>query len=169
MSGSGYFRHPTAVVDEGAVIGPGTKVWHFCHVSGGAVVGARCVLGQNVYVAPTAVIGARVRVQNNVSIYDGVVLDPFAPHELLQQLPSHAIGDLFFAPSRLGIKRLQGSYAWESFIKSGVVVPGGSDAPGYRSAGCVRDTWPRSIMRLRKWRGQAAHGWPSSVIRCTVL
>ena len=43
--------------------------------------------------------------------------------------PSHAIGDLFFAPSRLGLERLQGAYAWESFIKSGVVVPGGSDAP----------------------------------------
>jgi UDP-2-acetamido-3-amino-2,3-dideoxy-glucuronate N-acetyltransferase len=70
-----YFAHPTAVVDEGAVIGDGTKIWHFTHVSSGARIGEGCVLGQNVYVASTAVLGAGVRVQNNVSVYDGVILD----------------------------------------------------------------------------------------------
>ena len=67
--------HPTAVVDDGALIGEGTKVWHFCHVSAGARIGRDCSLGQNVYVAPTAVIGDGVRIQNNVSIYDGVELE----------------------------------------------------------------------------------------------
>jgi len=69
-----WFVHPTAVVDEGAVLGADTKIWHFCHVSAGARIGARCVLGQNVYVARTAVLGDDVHVQNNVSLYDGVVL-----------------------------------------------------------------------------------------------
>jgi UDP-2-acetamido-3-amino-2,3-dideoxy-glucuronate N-acetyltransferase len=63
------------VVDAAAEIGPGTKVWHFCHVMAGARVGARCVLGQNVFVADGAVVGDGCRIQNNVSIYDGVVLE----------------------------------------------------------------------------------------------
>jgi UDP-2-acetamido-3-amino-2,3-dideoxy-glucuronate N-acetyltransferase len=68
------FVHPTAVVDDGAILGEGTKVWHFCHVSAGARIGARAVLGQNVYVARTVVLGDDVHVQNNVSLYDGVVV-----------------------------------------------------------------------------------------------
>ncbi len=67
--------HPTAVVDEGARIGEGSRVWHFVHVCAGAEVGDDVSLGQNVYVAPTAVIGDGCRVQNNVSLYDGVVLE----------------------------------------------------------------------------------------------
>lgn len=70
-----YFHHPTAVIDDGADIGEGTKIWHFCHVCSGARIGRGCVLGQNVYVAASAVLGDGVRVQNNVSIYDGVVLE----------------------------------------------------------------------------------------------
>jgi len=69
------FTHESAYVDEGAVIGAGTRIWHFCHVSAGARIGKNCVLGQNVYVAATAVLGDGVRVQNSVSIYDGVVLE----------------------------------------------------------------------------------------------
>ncbi len=69
------FVHPSAVVDEGAVLGEGTKVWHFCHVSSGAVIGAGCGLGQNCFVASTVRIGDGVRIQNNVSLYDGVVLE----------------------------------------------------------------------------------------------
>jgi UDP-2-acetamido-3-amino-2,3-dideoxy-glucuronate N-acetyltransferase len=68
------WAHPSAVIDAGASIGPGTKVWHFCHVMKGARVGARCVLGQNVFIAGGAIVGDDCRVQNNVSIYDGVVL-----------------------------------------------------------------------------------------------
>jgi UDP-2-acetamido-3-amino-2,3-dideoxy-glucuronate N-acetyltransferase len=66
--------HPSSYVDEGAVIGAGTRIWHFCHVAGGARIGKGCVLGQNVYVG-NVVIGDNVRIQNNVSVYDGVVLE----------------------------------------------------------------------------------------------
>jgi UDP-2-acetamido-3-amino-2,3-dideoxy-glucuronate N-acetyltransferase len=70
-----YFVHPSSFVDEGAVIGPGTKIWHFCHVMPGAVIGARCSLGQNVVVMPGTRIGNNVKIQNNVSIYEGVELE----------------------------------------------------------------------------------------------
>ena len=69
-----FWAHATAIVDEGARVGAGTKIWHFCHVMADARVGARCVLGQNVFVAAGAVIGDGCRLQNNVSVYDGVVL-----------------------------------------------------------------------------------------------
>lgn len=74
MSDASYFAHPTAVVDDGAVIGAGTKIWHFSHVSAGARIGAACVVGQGCYVANVR-IGDGVRIQNNVSIYDGVTLE----------------------------------------------------------------------------------------------
>lgn len=67
-----YFAHATAVVDHGAKIGAGTKIWHFSHVCAGAVIGEKCNIGQNVYIAPSAKLGRNVKVQNNVSIYDGV-------------------------------------------------------------------------------------------------
>lgn len=70
-----YFKHESAYVDDGATVGEGSRIWHFCHVQGGAQLGRGCVLGQNVYVAATAILGEGVRVQNNVSIYDGVVLE----------------------------------------------------------------------------------------------
>lgn len=72
-----FFAHHTAVIDEGARIGDGTKVWHFSHVSGGAVIGEQCSLGQNVFVANNVTIGRGVKVQNNVSIYDGVILEDY--------------------------------------------------------------------------------------------
>ena len=74
----GYFKHESAIVDDGAVIGEGTKIWHFCHVSAGARIGAGCVLGQNVFIAPTVVVGQGVRIQNNVSLYDGVIIEDHA-------------------------------------------------------------------------------------------
>jgi UDP-2-acetamido-3-amino-2,3-dideoxy-glucuronate N-acetyltransferase len=70
-----YFAHESAYVDEGAVIGKGTKIWHFCHVMPGAVIGEGCTLGQNVVVMPGTRIGNRVKIQNNVSIYEGVILE----------------------------------------------------------------------------------------------
>lgn len=70
-----FFAHPSAVIDPGANIGSGTKIWHFCHVMPGARVGSDCSLGQNVFVGGAAVIGARCRIQNNVSVYDGVELE----------------------------------------------------------------------------------------------
>lgn len=72
---SDYYAHPTAVIDAGAVIGKGAKIWHFSHVMPGAVIGERSSLGQNVYVAGSAIVGRNVKIQNNVSIYDGVVLE----------------------------------------------------------------------------------------------
>ena len=69
------FVHESAYVDDGAAIGAGTKVWHFCHVLGGAVIGARCSLGQNVVVMNGTRIGDNVKIQNNVSVYEGVELE----------------------------------------------------------------------------------------------
>jgi len=69
------FVHPTAIVDDGAQLGEGTKVWHFAHVMAGAIVGSDCSLGQNVFVADHVTIGDRVKVQNNVSVYEGVTLE----------------------------------------------------------------------------------------------
>jgi UDP-2-acetamido-3-amino-2,3-dideoxy-glucuronate N-acetyltransferase len=66
--------HPTAVVDDGAQIGAGTRVWHFVHVMPGAVIGERCVIGQGCFIGNVR-IGAGCRIQNNVSIYDGVTLE----------------------------------------------------------------------------------------------
>lgn len=70
-----YFVHPTAIVDDGAFIGEGTKLWHFVHVCAGATIGARCVFGQNVFVGPGVVVGDGVKVQNNVSLYAGVMVE----------------------------------------------------------------------------------------------
>jgi UDP-2-acetamido-3-amino-2,3-dideoxy-glucuronate N-acetyltransferase len=67
--------HPSAIVDAGAELGPGTRVWHFTHVCGGARIGAGCSLGQNVFVGNDVVIGNGVKIQNNVSVYDAVTLE----------------------------------------------------------------------------------------------
>jgi UDP-2-acetamido-3-amino-2,3-dideoxy-glucuronate N-acetyltransferase len=67
--------HPSAIIDEDVSIGPGTRIWHFCHVSSGARIGSGCTLGQNVFVAPNVRIGNNVKIQNNVSIYEGVELE----------------------------------------------------------------------------------------------
>jgi UDP-2-acetamido-3-amino-2,3-dideoxy-glucuronate N-acetyltransferase len=69
------FVHESSYVDDGATIGAGTKVWHFCHVMPGAVIGERCSLGQNVVVMNGTRIGNNCKIQNNVSIYEGVELD----------------------------------------------------------------------------------------------
>jgi UDP-2-acetamido-3-amino-2,3-dideoxy-glucuronate N-acetyltransferase len=70
-----FFAHVTAIIDEGAQIGDGTKIWHFSHVMPGAVIGNNCNLGQNVVVSPKVILGNNVRVQNNVSIYEGVICE----------------------------------------------------------------------------------------------
>jgi UDP-2-acetamido-3-amino-2,3-dideoxy-glucuronate N-acetyltransferase len=67
--------HPSAIIDPGAKVGLGTKIWHFCHISSGAVIGDYCSLGQNVFVSNRAKLGNNVKIQNNVSIYDGVILE----------------------------------------------------------------------------------------------
>lgn len=70
-----YYQHPTAVVDEGAEIGEGSRVWHFVHVCGGARIGECVSLGQNVFVGNRVVIGNHCKIQNNVSVYDNVTLE----------------------------------------------------------------------------------------------
>ncbi len=70
-----YFAHPTAVIDAGAEIGEGTKIWHFSHIMAGARLGRSCNLGQNVVVSPDCKIGNNVKIQNNVSVYTGVELE----------------------------------------------------------------------------------------------
>ena len=70
-----YYQHPSAIVDEGAQIGEGSRVWHFVHVCGGARIGKGVSLGQNVFVGNKVVIGDRCKIQNNVSVYDNVTLE----------------------------------------------------------------------------------------------
>ncbi len=72
-----YFVHETAIVDEGASIGAGTKIWHFCHVMPKVVIGKACSLGQNIFVANKVTIGDGVKIQNNVSVYEGVTLEDY--------------------------------------------------------------------------------------------
>ena len=67
--------HPSAIVDTGAKLGEGTRVWHFCHIEGTAVVGRDCSIGQNCYIGQNVVIGDQCKLQNNVSVYEGVTLE----------------------------------------------------------------------------------------------
>jgi UDP-2-acetamido-3-amino-2,3-dideoxy-glucuronate N-acetyltransferase len=67
--------HPSAIVDQGAVLGEGCRVWHFVHISAGARVGERCSFGQNVYVGNDVTIGNNVKIQNNVSVYDAIAIE----------------------------------------------------------------------------------------------
>jgi UDP-2-acetamido-3-amino-2,3-dideoxy-glucuronate N-acetyltransferase len=71
----GFFVHHTAVVDEGCIIGEGTKVWHFSHIMPKATIGKNCTIGQNVMIADNVVIGDNVKIQNNVSLYDGMICE----------------------------------------------------------------------------------------------
>lgn len=71
---SNYFKHETALIDNGAAIGNNSKIWHFSHVMQ-ATIGENCILGQNVFVANKVVLGNNVKVQNNVSLYEGVIVE----------------------------------------------------------------------------------------------
>ena len=70
-----YFVHESSYVDDGAEIGAGTKIWHFCHVMPGAKIGERCNIGQNVLVSSGVTLGNNVKIQNNVSLYTGVIVE----------------------------------------------------------------------------------------------
>jgi UDP-2-acetamido-3-amino-2,3-dideoxy-glucuronate N-acetyltransferase len=70
-----YQAHPTAIIDEGAIVGNGTKIWHFSHIMPEAVIGENCNIGQNVLIAPQVRLGNHVKVQNNVSLYTGVICE----------------------------------------------------------------------------------------------
>lgn len=75
MTDEDYFIHPTAIADEGCLIGSGTKIWHFSHIMTGCRLGENCNIGQNVVISPGVLLGNNVKVQNNVSIYEGVTCD----------------------------------------------------------------------------------------------
>lgn len=70
-----YYAHETAVIDEGAQIGSGSKIWHFSHVMSAAKIGVNCILGQNVFLGNKVILGNNVKVQNNVSVYEGVICE----------------------------------------------------------------------------------------------
>lgn len=70
-----YFVHETAIVDDGAVIGEGVKIWHFSHIMANCKIGDKCNIGQNVVISPGVELGKNVKIQNNVSIYEGVTCD----------------------------------------------------------------------------------------------
>lgn len=72
-----YFAHESSYIDEGASIGSGTKIWHFCHIQKGSQIGENCSLGQNVNVSNNVKIGNGVKLQNNVSVYEGVELEEY--------------------------------------------------------------------------------------------
>jgi len=72
---SDYYVQESSWIDEGCVIGQGTKIWHFCHVMSGARIGRRCTIGQNVLVSPDVVVGDNCKIQNNVSLFTGVILE----------------------------------------------------------------------------------------------
>lgn len=74
MTERAYFVHESSFVDDGAEVGEGTKIWHFCHVMTGSRIGRKCNIGQNVVISPGVVIGDNVKIQNNVSVYTGVTL-----------------------------------------------------------------------------------------------
>lgn len=74
---SEFFIHESSYVDEGAVIGKGTKIWHFCHIQSGAVIGENCSMGQNVNIGCNVKIGNGCKLQNNVSLYEGVELGDY--------------------------------------------------------------------------------------------
>ena len=77
MNKSVYFSHESAVIDQGSIIGRGTKIWHFSHIMPTAIIGEDCNIGQNVVVSPGVVLGNNVKVQNNVSIYTGVTCEDY--------------------------------------------------------------------------------------------
>jgi len=70
-----YYAHETAIVDEGCIIGKGTKIWHFSHVMPNCTLGENCNIGQNVVISPDVILGNNVKVQNNVSLYTGVICE----------------------------------------------------------------------------------------------
>ncbi|HLO79805.1 MAG TPA: acyltransferase [Chitinophagaceae bacterium] len=70
-----FFVHESSYIDQGAVVGKGTKIWHFCHVMGKAIVGEGCNIGQNVFIDNQVIVGNGVKIQNNVSLYNGVIVE----------------------------------------------------------------------------------------------
>ncbi len=70
-----YFAHESSVIDDGCIIGEGTKIWHFSHIMKDSKIGLNCNIGQNVVISPKVIIGSNVKIQNNVSVYTGVICE----------------------------------------------------------------------------------------------
>lgn len=75
MANNTFFAHPSAIIDEGCVIGNGTKIWHFSHIMPNCEIGENCNIGQNVVISPEVILGNNVKIQNNVSLYTGVTCE----------------------------------------------------------------------------------------------
>lgn len=92
-----YFVHSLAVVDEGAIIGSGSKIWHFAHVRSSAKLGSNVIISKNVYIDADVVVGSNVKIQNNVSVYHGVTIEDdvfVGPHAVFtNDLRPRAVGD----------------------------------------------------------------------------
>lgn len=129
--------HPLAVVDEGAVLGAGVRIWHFAHVCGGARIGPGTVLGQGAYVGPGVTIGRGCKVQNHVSVYEGVVLEdevfvgPSAVFTNVRHPRAHVSRRGEFAATRVGRRATIGANATivcgvevgeRAFVGAGAVV-----------------------------------------------
>jgi UDP-2-acetamido-3-amino-2,3-dideoxy-glucuronate N-acetyltransferase len=134
---SDYFVHESSYVDDGAVIGKGTKIWHFSHILPGAVIGERCNLGQNVVVMSGTRIGNNVKIQNNVSIYEGVILEddvfcgPSCVFTNVMNPRSHVSRKAEYQQTlvRRGATICGATLGEYSFIGAGAVVR--SDVPAY--------------------------------------
>ena len=70
-----YFKHESSYVDDGCIIGEGTKIWHFSHIMSCCKMGKNCNIGQNVVISPDVILGNNVKIQNNVSVYTGVIAE----------------------------------------------------------------------------------------------
>ena len=143
MSGKPPFVHESSYVDDGAVVGPGTRIWHFCHVMGGARIGAGCNIGQNVFVASGVTIGDNVKIQNNVSVYTGVILEDdvfLGPSMVFTNVinpRSHVIRRDEYLPTRVG----KGAIHWRQRHRGMRRLPGALCfywRGGCGHAGCAR-------------------------------
>lgn len=142
------FVHPTAVVDAGAELGAGVKVWHFSHVCAGARVGAGAVLGQNVYVGPGVTVGRGCKVQNNVSVYEGVTLEddvfvgPSAVFTNVRTPRAHVVRRGEFAPT---LVRRHASIGANATVVCGVTLEEGA----FVAAGAVvtKDVPPFAVVK----------------------
>ena len=152
-----YFKHESAYVDEGAIVGDGTSIWHFTHVQAPSKIGRDCSLGQNVNIDRHVVIGDRVRIQNNVSVYNGVVCEddvfigPSAVFTNVINPRSHVSRKDEFQPTRVG----RGASIWANAT---VVCGNTIGAYAFVGAGAVvtKDVPPHALVygtpaRHRGW------------------
>lgn len=166
------FVHPTAIVDAGALLEPGVKVWHFAHVCAGARLGAGTSLGQSCYVGPGVAIGKGCKIQNHVSVYEGVTLEdevfvgPSAVFTNVRTPRAHVSRRGEFAPTRVGRRATIGANATivcgttlgeACFVAAGAVV--------------TRNVPPRALMmgspaRPKGWACDCGEPLRASTVPC---